>query len=72
VGYLKKKLKKVSVSGKKISAPIPIPKLDLGYGSQYQNLVLVVHYHFQSSIFSGCKPTKYDDWKWSTDKGALF
>ena len=35
----------VSVSGKKISAPIPIPKLDLGFGSRYRNLVSVIH-HF--------------------------
>ena len=27
----------VSVSEKKVSALIPIPKLDLGFGSRYQN-----------------------------------
>ena len=28
----------------KNSAPVPIPKLDLSFSSQYQNLVLVAHY----------------------------
>ena len=27
-------------------APIPISKLDLGFGSQYQNLVSVAHYYY--------------------------
>jgi hypothetical protein len=35
--------KKVSVSEKRISAPKPIPKFDLGFGSRYRNLVLVAH-----------------------------
>ena len=35
--------KKVSVSEKKVSALIPIPKLDLSFGSRYPNLILVVH-----------------------------
>ena len=36
-----------------ISAPIPIPKLDLGFGSRYQNQVLFEHYfeHKPCSIF---------------------
>ena len=38
------KKKKVSVSEKKISAPNPIPKLDLGFGSRYRNLVSVAHH----------------------------
>ena len=29
---------------KKVSAPIPIPKLEFGFGSRCQNLVSVVHY----------------------------
>ena len=33
------KKKNISVSEKKVSAPIRIPKLDLGFGSRYQNLV---------------------------------
>ena len=33
--------KKVSVSEKKLSALIPIRKLDLGFDSRYRNLVLV-------------------------------
>ena len=37
-------IKKVLVSEKIISALIPIPKLDLGFGSRYLNLVSVVHY----------------------------
>ena len=32
------------LSEKKVSAPILIPKLDLGFGSQYRNHVLVAHY----------------------------
>ena len=39
---MKFKDKKVSVLEKKFLAPILIPKLDIGFGSQYQNLVLVV------------------------------
>ena len=39
----KKKLKKVSVSGNKFLAPVPILKLDLGFGSRFSNLVSVVH-----------------------------
>ena len=39
----KKNEKKVSVSEKKNSSPIPISKLDLAFGSQYRNLVLVAH-----------------------------
>ena len=40
--------KKVPVSEKKISAPIPILKLDLG--SLYRKLVLVTHY-FRVPLF---------------------
>ena len=36
---------KVSVSEKIILAPIPILKLNLGFGSQYRNLVLVIQYY---------------------------
>jgi hypothetical protein len=36
--------KKVSVSGKKIPAQKPIPKLDLGFSSRYRNWILVSHY----------------------------
>ena len=32
------------VSEIKVSAPILIPKLDLGFGSRYQNLVSVANY----------------------------
>ena len=39
--------KKVSVSVKKNPATIPIPKLNLGFGSRYQNLVSV---RFQSGF----------------------
>ena len=42
--YEKKFEKRSFGFGKKKSAPIPIPKLDLSFGSQYQNLVSVVHY----------------------------
>ena len=30
----------------KILAKIPIPKVDLGFGSQYRHLVAVIHYYF--------------------------
>ena len=43
------KKEKVSVSEKKVSAPIPMPKLNFGFGSQFQNLVLVVHYFLASA-----------------------
>ena len=36
-----KENKRVSVSDKKVSAQIP--KLDLGFGSRYQNLVSIAH-----------------------------
>ena len=40
----KKNEKKVSVLEKNVLDPIPIPKLNLGFGSRYQNLVWVIHY----------------------------
>ena len=42
--------KKVFVSVRKVSVPIPISKLDVGFGSRYRNLVSVVHY---STLFNG-------------------
>ena len=38
-----KNKKKVPASEKKVSAMIPIPKLDHGFGSQYRNVVSVAH-----------------------------
>ena len=32
------------VIGQKVTAPKPIPKLDLGFGCRYRNQVSVVHY----------------------------
>ena len=40
---LKTLLEKKNSFGKK-SAQTPIPKLDLGFGTRYQNQVLVAHY----------------------------
>ena len=37
-------MRKVSVSEKKISDPIPISKINLGFGSRYWNRILVSHY----------------------------
>ena len=42
---------------KRASAPISISKLDLGFGSWYRNLVLVVHYLQQMA-------NKCYNWKW--------
>ena len=47
------KVKKKSFSfEKKVSALIPIPKLDLGFGSQYLKLVSVAHYKEGQYSFS--------------------
>ena len=37
---------------KKVTAPKPIPKLDLGFGCQYRNQVLVVHQLIEMKISS--------------------
>ena len=36
----------ISVYEKKISAQIPLPKVDLGFDSQYRYLVLIINYYF--------------------------
>ena len=48
-----KNFEKKSFSFRKKSFPVPIPKLDLGFSSRYQNLVLVSNYfHYRWSSCS--------------------
>ena len=41
---LKRKKEKSFGFAKKVQAPIPIPKVDLGFSSRYQKMVSVAHY----------------------------
>ena len=51
---LKKFEKKNLVQKKRVSAPIPTLKLDLGFGFRYQNMVLVVHYtSYRNTVMHG-------------------
>ena len=51
---IKSKWRKVSVQAKKVTAPKPIPKLDLGFGCRYRNQVSVVHYLYMTFCLNFC------------------